>query len=154
QAAGRVVLTFGRKMVVLGVGIALVGVVASAVLVLAHESLGISIWWMLASLALTGMGQGMAVSPNQTLTLADVPVEYAGSSGGVMQTGQRVGTAIGIAIVTAVFFVVEGLAGYGAAIVAGFGFIAAVMIIAGLIGIVDLVRGRAKDRQRVAAAGS
>ncbi|WP_141678966.1 MFS transporter, partial [Acinetobacter baumannii] len=67
----------------------------SALIVLAHEELGISIWWMLASLGLTGIGQGMAISPNQTLTLADVPVEYAGSSGGVMQTGQRVGTAIG-----------------------------------------------------------
>lgn len=152
QAAGRVVLTFGRKMVVLGVGIALVGVIASALVVLAHESLGISIWWMLATLALTGMGQGMAISPNQTLTLADVPVEYAGSSGGVMQTGQRVGTAIGIAIITALFFVVQGLKGYPAAIITGFAFIAVVMVIAGLIGIVDMVRGRAKDRLTAAAA--
>lgn len=154
QLAGRVVLTFGRKMVVLGVGVALVGVVCSALLVLAHEGLGISIWWMLATLALTGMGQGMAISPNQTLTLADVPVEYAGSSGGVMQTGQRVGTAIGIAIVTAVFFVVQELAGYGGAIVAGFGFIALAMVIAGVIGIVDLARGRSKEGQVAAVAGS
>ena len=89
----------------------------------------------------------MAISPNQTLTLAEVPVEYAGSSGGVMQTGQRVGTAIGIAIVTAVFFVVQPLAGYGAAIVAGFGFIALVIVFAGVIGIIDLARGRKKDRR-------
>ncbi|GAA1512191.1 MFS transporter [Brevibacterium permense] len=147
QAAGRVVLTFGRKMVVLGVAIGLTGVVASAMLVLAHEAWGISIWWLLLTLGITGLGQGMAISPNQTLTLAEVPVEYAGSSGGVMQTGQRVGTAIGIAIVTAVFFVVQPLAGYGAAIVAGFGFIALVIVFAGIIGLVDLARGRAKDRQ-------
>lgn len=147
QAAGRVVLTFGRKMVVLGVAIGLTGVVASALLVLAHEAWGISIWWLLLTLGITGLGQGMAISPNQTLTLAEVPVEYAGSSGGVMQTGQRVGTAIGIAIVTAVFFVVQPLAGYGAAIVAGFGFIALVIVFAGIIGLVDLARGRAKDRQ-------
>lgn len=154
QAAGRVVLTFGRKMVVLGVGIALVGVISSALVVLAHEGLGISIWWMLPTLALTGMGQGMAISPNQTLTLADVPVEYAGSSGGIMQTGQRVGTAIGIAIVTAVFFIAHGVAGYGAAIVSGFGFIAIAMVVAGLIGIVDLARGRSKEEQIAAVAGS
>ncbi|WP_039209227.1 MFS transporter [Brevibacterium linens] len=147
QAAGRVVLTFGRKMVVLGVGIGLTGVVASALLVLAHESWGVSIWWLLLTLGVTGLGQGMAISPNQTLTLADVPVDYAGSSGGVMQTGQRVGTAIGIAIVTAVFFVVQPLAGYGAAIVAGFGFIALVIVFAGVIGIIDLARGRKKDRR-------
>ena len=147
QAAGRVVLTFGRKMVVLGVAIGLTGVVASALLVLAHEAWGISIWWLLLTLGVTGLGQGMAISPNQTLTLAEVPVEYAGSSGGVMQTGQRVGTAIGIAIVTAVFFVVQPMAGYGAAIVAGFGFIALVIVFAGIIGLVDLARGRAKARQ-------
>ncbi|TGD31013.1 MFS transporter [Brevibacterium sp. S22] len=147
QAAGRVVLTFGRKMVVLGVAIGLTGVVASALLVLAHESWGISIWWLLLTLGITGLGQGMAISPNQTLTLAEVPVEYAGSSGGVMQTGQRVGTAIGIAIVTAVFFVVQPIAGYGAAIIAGFGFIALVIVFAGIIGLVDLARGRAKDRR-------
>src|SRR5699024_2074626 len=123
------------------VGIALTGIVASALIVIAHESWGISIWWLLATLGFAGIGQGMTISPNQTLTLAEVPVEYAGSSGGVMQTGQRVGTAIGIAIVTAVFFVVQSLAGYGAAIVAGFGFIALVMALAGLIGIIDLVRG-------------
>jgi MFS family permease len=148
QAAGRVVLTFGRKMVVLGVGLGLTGVVASVLIVLAHESWGISIWWLLATLGLTGLGQGMAISPNQTLTLAEVPVEYAGSSGGVMQTGQRVGTAIGIAIVTAVFFVIQQMAGYGAAIMSGFGFIALVMVFAGIIGLVDLARGRAKARQQ------
>lgn len=148
QAAGRVVLTFGRKMVVLGVGIALAGIIASALIVIAHETWGVSIWWLMATLGLTGIGQGMAISPNQTLTLAEVPVEYAGSSGGVMQTGQRVGTAIGIAIVTAVFFVVQSLGGYGAAIVAGFGFIAITMALAGLIGIIDLARGRKKTQPR------
>ena len=154
QAAGRVVLTFGRKMVVLGVGIGLTGVVASALLVLAHESWGVSIWWLLLTLGVTGLGQGMAISPNQTLTLAEVPVDYAGSSGGVMQTGQRVGTAIGIAIVTAVFFVVQPIAGYGAAIVAGFGFIALVIVFAGIIGLVGLARGRAKDRRERQSVGS
>ena len=64
------------------------------------------------------------------------------------------GTAIGIAIVTAVFFVVQPLAGYGAAIVAGFGFIALVIVFAGIIGLVDLARGRAKDRRERQSVGS
>ncbi len=147
QAAGRVVLTFGRKMVVLGVGIALTGVVASALIVLAHETWGISIWWMLASLGVLGIGQGMTISPNQTLTLAEVPVEYAGTSGGIMQTGQRVGTAIGIAVVTAVFFAFQSLAGYAAAIIAGFSVIALIIIAAGIIGTIDLGRGRKKAKR-------
>jgi hypothetical protein len=154
QAAGRVVLTFGRKMVVLGVGIALTGVVASALIVLAHEMWGISIWWMLASLGFLGIGQGMTISPNQTLTLAEVPVEYAGSSGGIMQTGQRVGTAIGIAVVTAVFFAFQALSGYAAAIVAGFAVIALIIVAAGIIGVIDLGRGRKKEQRAAELANS
>src|SRR5699024_677630 len=111
-----------------------------------HESLGVSIWWLLGTLGLTGIGQGMAVSPNQEITMAEVPVEYAGIAGGVMLTGQRVGTASGIAIVTAVCCVVQSLGGYGAAIVAGFAIIAITMALAGLIGIIDLARGRKKTQ--------
>ena len=44
------------------------------------------------------------ISPNQALTLSEVPVAAGGSAGGVLQTGQRVGSAIGIAAVGAVFF--------------------------------------------------
>lgn len=51
-----------------------------------------------------GLGQGSVISPNQTLTLAEVPLAYAGSSGAIMQTGQRIGTSVGIAIITAIVF--------------------------------------------------
>ena len=44
------------------------------------------------------------ISPNQTLTLSEVPVRRAGSAGAVLQTGQRIGTALGIAVVGAIFF--------------------------------------------------
>jgi MFS family permease len=55
-------------------------------------------------LLVAGLGSGLVISPNQTLTLAEVPVERAGSAGAVLQTGQRIGTAVGIAVVGAVFF--------------------------------------------------
>jgi hypothetical protein len=44
------------------------------------------------------------ISPNQTITLTQVPVRRAGSAGAVLQTGQRIGSAIGIAAVGSVFF--------------------------------------------------
>jgi hypothetical protein len=44
------------------------------------------------------------ISPNLTLSLAEVPVERAGSAGGVLQTGQRIGTAAGIAVTGSVFY--------------------------------------------------
>ncbi|WP_134324876.1 MFS transporter [Cumulibacter soli] len=143
---GRIVFNYGRKMVVAGIGVALVGVAASIVVVLLHHSTGLSAWWLLLTMSFVGISQGMVISPNQTLTLAEVPVEYAGSSGGIMQTGQRIGTAIGIAIITAIYFIGLQSGGYDTAFVVAYIGIAALMVISGLVGVVDLVRGRARRK--------
>ena len=50
------------------------------------------------------MGSGLVIAPNLTLTLSQVPVVGGGSAAGTLQTGQRVGSAIGIAAVGSVFF--------------------------------------------------
>ncbi|HEU4348144.1 MAG TPA: MFS transporter, partial [Actinoplanes sp.] len=55
-------------------------------------------------LLVAGLGSGLVITPNQTLTLAQVPVRRAGSAGAVLQTGQRIGSAVGIAAVGSVFF--------------------------------------------------
>jgi len=44
------------------------------------------------------------ISPNLTLTLSRVPVQRAGSAGGLLQTGQRIGSAAGIAITGGIFY--------------------------------------------------
>jgi hypothetical protein len=44
------------------------------------------------------------ISPNLTLTLSGVPVQRAGSAGGLLQTGQWIGSAAGIAITGMVFY--------------------------------------------------
>jgi hypothetical protein len=38
------------------------------------------------------------VSPNISITLADVPPQMGGAAGGALQTGQRIGSAIGAAV--------------------------------------------------------
>ena len=43
--------------------------------------------WTIGPLLLAGLGSGLVISPNQTITLAQVPVEQAGAAGGVLQTG-------------------------------------------------------------------
>ncbi|HLR28025.1 MAG TPA: MFS transporter, partial [Ruania sp.] len=102
--AGQRVIKFGRKIVIVGMLFALIGLGSSIAVVQLHEAGYLSVWWLLASLAFIGAAQGSVISPNQTLTLAEVPLEYAGSSGAVMQTGQRIGTSVGIAVVTAALF--------------------------------------------------
>jgi hypothetical protein len=46
----------------------------------------------------------MVTSPNVTLTLAAVPVRMAGAAGGALQTAQRIGAAIGTALLASLFY--------------------------------------------------
>ncbi|HET9169978.1 MAG TPA: CBS domain-containing protein, partial [Actinospica sp.] len=57
-----------------------------------------------APLLLAGIGSGLVIAPNQTITLSEVPVREASTAAGVLQTAQRIGSAVGIAAVGLVFF--------------------------------------------------
>ncbi|MEO7124709.1 MAG: MFS transporter [Nakamurella sp.] len=135
--AGRVVSKWGRKVVIAGIWTVLVGLVACMIVVFLHSH-GVSEWWWLLTLAFLGIGQGAVISPNQALTLAEVPLEYAGSSGGVMQTIQRIGTSMGIAIITAITFAVLAYSNWAVAFNVGFAVIVVVVVLALIVGYVDL----------------
>lgn len=129
--AGRRVDRRGRQLVIGGLGLALVGVVGSIVVALLQAGGHISEWWLVLSLVFVGAAQGSVISPNQTLALADVPLAYAGSSGAVMQTGQRIGTSVGIAVITSATFTVLGATGsWPAALSTGFGLIGVIVLVA------------------------
>jgi EmrB/QacA subfamily drug resistance transporter len=100
---GRKVDHAGRTLVVAGLVIVAVGL-AGAVAVLYLVTGSAAGWGTVVPLLVAGLGSGLVISPNQTLTLSEVPVERAGSAAAVLQTGQRIGTALGIAGVGAVFF--------------------------------------------------
>jgi MFS family permease len=51
-----------------------------------------------------GIGGGAVISPNVTLTLECVPPRMGGAAAGALQTGQRIGSAIGTAALAAVFY--------------------------------------------------
>jgi EmrB/QacA subfamily drug resistance transporter len=100
---GRIVTRYGRPLVALGLALVTIGLLAT--LIVLHFVPGQGAGWAAAGpLLLAGLGSGLVISPNQTLTLAEVPVRRAGSAGAVLQTGQRIGTALGIAAVGALFF--------------------------------------------------
>ena len=44
------------------------------------------------------------ITPNQALSLADVDVRGGSTAGGMLQTSQRIGNAIGAAVISAVFY--------------------------------------------------
>jgi MFS family permease len=100
---GRIVNRYGRPLVLVGLILVAVGLTAS--LVVFHFVPGHAAGWAAApALLVGGIGSGFVISPNQTLSLAEVPVRRAGSAGAVLQTGQRIGSAVGIAAAGAVFF--------------------------------------------------
>ncbi len=94
--AGRLVSRIGGRitptaLLVMMTGTALVAVVG------AGADTG-SLWWALAPfMLLAGLGGGAVVSPNFTLTLAEVPPRMGGAAGGALQTSQRIGASLGAA---------------------------------------------------------
>ncbi|WP_442320558.1 MFS transporter [Amycolatopsis thermophila] len=101
-AAGRLVGRWGRRLTVTGLSLVAAGLGAVALLAwLAHgPHLGVVV---ALPLLVGGIGGGMVISPNTTLTLECVPTSTAGVAGGALQTGQRIGTAIGTAVLASVF---------------------------------------------------
>ncbi len=135
--AGRRVMSQGRKIVIIGLLLALAGLILSGVVILLQAYGLASAWWLMLTLSFIGLAQGLVISPNQALTLMDVPLDYAGSSGAIMQTGQRIGTSVGIAMITAVVFWTLDQASWPHAMLAGLGVIAAVVLVALLVAIKD-----------------
>ncbi|MFA5702605.1 MAG: MFS transporter [Advenella sp.] len=128
--AGSRVMLYGRSIVIGGLWLAILGLVTT-ILVIYLENMGlISIWWLMLTLSFIGIAQGSVISPNQTLTLVDVPINYAGSSGAIMQTGQRMGTSIGIAVITAAVFGSLSFTSWPIAAMVGFSLIILIVFIA------------------------
>jgi MFS family permease len=153
QTAGRFVTRIGRPLVVgaaltFGLGALALALVAGTVPT-THATLVLA-----GPLFVMGLGNGALITPNQALTLADVDPVVGSTAGGVLQTAQRVGLAIGQAVIGAVFFsaiVGTGPAAYagalGTAITVALGFVA----VATLVGTWEVVRGR---RMRARESGT
>lgn len=142
--SGRVVTRVGRPLVVGGAVTFGVGAVAMAV-VARHVPTGHATLALAAPLFVMGCGQGMLITPNQTLALMDVDPLMGSTAGGVLQTGQRIGLAVGQAVIGAVFF--TSLTGVGAASYSralGHAVIAAICFVSLAVaaGVWDLVRAR------------
>jgi len=130
-------MKYGRKVVIGGLCCALAGLALCIMVILLHDRGYLSVWWLVPSLVLVGLAQGAVISPNQTLTLAEVPLAYAGSSGAVMQTGQRIGTSVGIPIITAAVFALLNVTSWTVAVASGFGLIGLVIGLALMVAVKD-----------------
>lgn len=144
---GRLVVRMGRRLVVLGlVGIISGFVLTAAVLVLAPRE---AVPWLTAlALLVAGAGGGAVITPNQTLTVAHVPTAHAGIAGSLIQVGQRMGTAVGVSVSSAVFFGMlaaseRTASAYRDALLAGGGVCVGIMVLSLVVASADL---RARHR--------
>jgi EmrB/QacA subfamily drug resistance transporter len=102
-AGGRLVVRFGRRLVIAGLCTVTAGMLGAVAAV--HWVPGRGVAWAAAlPLLVAGIGSGLTISPNTTLTLSLVPVRRGGAAGGVLQTAQRIGSAAGVAVVGSVYF--------------------------------------------------
>jgi EmrB/QacA subfamily drug resistance transporter len=143
--AGRLVPRLGRWLTVIGLATTAVGLIVTAML-LRHVDA-----WTAVALFVAGLGGGMVISPNLTLTLQNVPVDVAGGAGGAVQTAQRMGAAIGSAVLVTIFYHrLDGASGdYAAAVTQAIRAAAAMTAVALILSIVDLVR----QRRRASSVG-
>jgi EmrB/QacA subfamily drug resistance transporter len=147
---GRIVNRFGRPLVATGLALAAAGLGAVVIALHFVPGRGAPLYTALP-LLLAGVGSGLTITPNQTLTLSEVPVEEAGSAAGMLQTGQRIGSAVGIAAVGAVFFASLASTGGGwsrsfrDALLVSIGFV----LVALVVSLVDSVGHRRLARRRV-----
>jgi EmrB/QacA subfamily drug resistance transporter len=141
--AGRLVSRFGRLLTVLGLTATIAGLVITALL-LRHVAGDAAQWAVAGPLLIAGLGGGMVTSPNVTLSLQHVPVRMAGAAGGALQTAQRIGSAIGTAVLATIFYQVLTRSGhaYQKAVSDALLSAAALMLLALLIAIADLRRHR------------
>ncbi|GAA3700335.1 MFS transporter [Nonomuraea antimicrobica] len=137
---GHLVSRFGRRLVAVGLTMVIVGLLATMVAteLVPGRAAGLA---TALPLLVAGMGSGLVISPNQAITLSEVPPAGGGSAAGVLQTGQRLGSAIGIAAAGTTFFGSLG-GGWAVAFRHGLVVVVASVCLALAAALYDLVRTR------------
>ena len=94
----------GRSVLVIGAALVAVGLGATW-LILNSVAIGdLNNWMLLPAIFVAGAGNGFFLAPNVQFIVATVENSEAGAASGVVQTMQRVGTAIGVAIIGSILF--------------------------------------------------
>ena len=102
--SGRLAAKIGRTVLVIGAGMVAVGLTALWLVLLLVSPGDLTNWDLLAPLLVAGTGSGLFIAPNAQFIIATVDRQEAGAASGVIATMQRLGSAIGIAIIGSVFF--------------------------------------------------
>ncbi|MFF7778621.1 MFS transporter [Streptomyces tanashiensis] len=99
----KLVPRFGRKVLQAGALTMIAGILLY-LFEAGRYGTGIHSWQMIAPLVIMGLGMGLIVAPLTDAVLSDVPKEHAGSASGLINTTGQMGNALGLGLVSVVFF--------------------------------------------------
>ncbi len=102
--SGMLAAKIGRTVLVIGAGMVAVGLSALWLVLMLTTPGDLTSWDLLVPLLVAGIGSGLFIAPNAQFIIATVDRQEAGAASGVIATMQRLGAAIGIAIIGSVFF--------------------------------------------------
>lgn len=144
--AGRVVTRIGRPLVVAATAVYGVGAVGLAALVGHAPATDVALI-LSPALFVMGVASGAIITPNQALSLMEVDPVTGSTAGGVLQTAQRIGLAVGQAVIGAAFFAHVAARGstaerYGDAMSAAVAVALCFVAVATVVGVSDLLRTR------------
>lgn len=94
----------GRDVLSLGTGLVAMGLVTLWLIFSLSPTQSLVNWDLLPPLLVAGFGSGLFIAPNARFIVATVDNSEAGAASGVIQTMQRIGSAIGIAIIGSILF--------------------------------------------------
>jgi MFS family permease len=94
----------GRNVLSLGSGLVALGLITLWLLFSFVPTDDLVNWDLLPPLLVAGFGSGLFIAPNARFIVATVDNSEAGAASGVIQTMQRIGSAIGIAVIGSVLF--------------------------------------------------
>jgi len=95
---------YGRNVLVVGLGMVAVGITAVWMVLTLCPPTQYNGWQLMAPLLVAGIGSGLFIAPNASFIVATVERADAGAASGVVGTMQRIGSAIGIAVIGTVLF--------------------------------------------------
>jgi EmrB/QacA subfamily drug resistance transporter len=102
-AGGVLAAKIGRATLHLGLGLAVVGLIA-LYWSIAHHHAAMTSWTLAPALAVIGLGTGLVFVPIFDFVLGDATVEEVGTGSGMLNAAQQFSNAIGIALLGTVFF--------------------------------------------------
>ncbi len=100
----RLAQKLGRTVLVIGNALLSLGLIALFVILLVTAPADLTNWHLLLPLLVAGFGAGLFIAPNARFIVATVDRTEAGAASGVIGTMQRIGSAVGIAVIGSVFF--------------------------------------------------